>query len=380
MARELAKTHRVFYVNHPYSIKDALKGWREGDPVLRSRLPGMLLGRTQFEHLDTIPDNFVAVQPPLTLPINWLPNGWVYRILQKINNQIVFRAIRKAIRHFEVQKYLYLNCYDPFFAGVLPKDFGATLCFYHCIDDITQDPYTVRHGKRLEDEAIRQADVTLVTSTNLYRLKSGMAQRCVKYFNAANVSVFERVLHETWPRPDILQGRSGKVIGFIGNLDPLRIDVGLLKKAALAYPDCTLLLVGPVNTPEITEIGLDKLPNVVLAGSRRLDDLPPLLQHMDCVLIPFRYNTLTASIYPLKINEYLAAGKPVVSSAFSEDIRGFAPYIYLSENDDAFIAQIGEALKENAPERRAERHAVAHTNTWAARIKQLWDVVEGREG
>lgn len=379
MAKELAKTQRVFYVNHPYSWKDMLAGLRAGDPVLRKRLPELLFGRVRYESLDTIPHNFVAVQPPLTLPINWLPKGRIHRFFQKWNNRIVLRTIRRVLRDYEVHDYLFINCYDPFFAGWLPKNMRARLSIYHCIDDITQDAYTAKHGAALENEVVRNADLTLATSSNLLKIKQPYARRIEPFFNAADVSVFSRVLHETFPRPAELAGRQGPVIGFIGNLDALRIDYQLLQKTALAHPDKTLLLVGPLNSPEPQSIGLDRLPNIVFAGSRRLGDLPPLLQHMDCVLIPFRCNTLTRSIYPLKINEYLAAGKPVVSTAFSDDIRGFADYIYLAENAEHFVQRIGEALLENDPALVQRRAQVAASNTWEARIRQLWDIVESVE-
>ncbi|MCC6282239.1 MAG: glycosyltransferase [Saprospiraceae bacterium] len=372
MAKELAKTRRVFYVNHPYSLKDIIKGWRAGDPALRRRLPQLLSGRMGYELLDSIPHNFIAVQPPATLPINWLPPGPVYNFFQRLNNGIILRTIRRVLRDHEVRNYVYINCYDPFYAGYLPKKMGAQCCIYHCIDDITQNAYTDRHGTALENEACRNADLTFVTSTNLYRLKAPFARRIVTYFNAADVAVFQQVLTEKYPRPKELEGRVGKVIGFIGNLDELRIDYPLLKKIALAFPEHTLLLVGPLNSTEPQSIGLDQLPNVIFAGSRVLQALPPLLQHMDCVLIPFLHNTLTKSIYPLKINEYLAAGKPVVSTAFSDDIRTFAEHIYLAEDHAAFLEKIKEALLENDPRRVQSRAEVAHSNTWEARIRQLW--------
>jgi hypothetical protein len=86
-------------------------------------------------------------------------------------------------------------------------------------------------------------------------------------------------------------------------------------------------------------------------------------------------NTLTASIYPLKINEYLAAGKAVVSTSFSEDIRSFAPVIHLASTHDDFIHKIELALSENNPSLTQKRIEIANTNTWEARIKQLWDEV-----
>lgn len=376
MAKELAKTHRVIYVNHPYTWRDLWTGIKYGDEVLRERLQDLLHGRVRYEQLASIPKNFVAVQPPLTMPINWLPKGPIYRFFQRRNTGIILRTIKKALHDQKVGDYIFINCYDPFYAGVLPKEMGAALNIYHCIDDITQDAYTNKHGTDLENEAIRQADITLVTSTNLQKLKAPFSDRVVTYFNAAEVGIFHKVWTEKYPRPEEIRGRRGKVIGFIGNLDGLRIDYSLLKKVAEAYPQHTILLVGPINVREPTDVGLFAMPNVVLTGSRRLDELPPLLQYMDCVLIPFCCNTLTRSIYPLKINEYLAGGKPVVSTSFSEDIRGFADYIYLAEDDASFINQIKEALAEDDAILRQGRINLANTNTWTARIAQLWKLVE----
>ncbi|MFN4256741.1 MAG: glycosyltransferase [Saprospiraceae bacterium] len=376
MAKELAKTRRVFYVNHPYSLKDLLTGLKSGDKTLRQRLAHLLTGRIRYERLDTIPHNFVAVQPPLTLPINWLPPGRIYDFFQRLNNGIILRAIRKVLKDNTVSDYVFINCYDPFYAGHLPKSMGARLSIYHCIDDITQNAYTARHGTRLENEAVRHADVTLVTSTNLKKLREPFSDRIETYFNAADNSVFERVLTEKFPRPTELAGRTGKVIGFIGNLDELRIDYPLLKKIALAHPDKTLLLIGPINSPEPAQIGLDKLPNIVFAGSRRLDELPPLLQHIDVALIPFLKNTLTRSIYPLKINEYLAAGKPVVATSFSDDIRTFGEVIYLADDHADFINAIDVALSENDPQLGERRVEISRSNSWPQRIIQLDRIIE----
>jgi glycosyltransferase involved in cell wall biosynthesis len=379
MARELARSRRVLYINHPYSLKDCITGLRQGDRALRRRLPGLWFGKNQYEQLESIPNNFVAVQPPVTLPINWLPAGRLYNFFQQLNNRIMLRSVRKALVDNNVRNYLFINCYDPFYLGFLPPSMGAETCIYHCIDDISQNPYTAKHGLDLENEACRQADLTFVTSSNLKRLKEPFARRIVTYFNAADVSVFHKVWQEKYPRPALLQNRRGQVIGFVGNLDDLRIDYPLLKKIALAYPDKTLLLVGPLNSREPADIGLDKLPNVVFAGSRALQDLPPLLQYMDCVLIPFLCNTLTESIYPLKINEYLAAGKAVVSTGFSADIRSFAALIHLASEHEEFVAKIALALAENDPDLVQKRIALANTNTWEARIQQLWAVVADKQ-
>ncbi len=376
MAQELAKTNPVIYVNHPYSLKDILSGIKTGDKVLKQRLWSLLTFQNRYETVNTIPNNFIAVQPPATLPINWLPDGVTYRFLQGINNAIVANSIQKALKKQQTTEFVYINCFDPFFLGCLPKRMNAKMSIYHCIDDISQNAYTARHGERLENEAIAQSDLTFVTSTNLYTLKKPFTQKIVTYFNAADVNNFKKVLTEKYPVPEELKGRTGKVIGFVGNLDELRIDFPLLKKIALEHSDKTLLLVGPLNSTEPAAIGLDKLPNVVWAGSRRLQELPPLLQYMDVVLIPFLKNTLTKSIYPLKINEYLAAGKPVIATSFSDDIRTFAHCAYIANNTDDFVQYIDQAIAENSPEKINQRTATAATNTWEARIQDLHKLIE----
>lgn len=371
MAKEFARERPVYYINHPYSWKDVVKGLLQGDAMLRRRLPAVLFGALREERLEKIPERFIAFQPPATWPINWMPKGWWYDRMQAWNNRIVLRFIRKVIRRYQLRDFVYINCYDPFFAGVLPKDFGAYKSFYHCIDDITQDAYTAKHGFDLEKKAIQETDITLVTSSNLYALKKPFARQIETFFNAADVTVFSRVLTERFAPPAELAGRSGRVIGFIGNLDALRIDYPLLKRLADHFTEDTLLLVGPVNSPAVRELGLDRQTNVILTGSKDLEDLPPYLQYMDCVLIPFLCNTLTRSIYPLKINEYLAAGKAVVSSSFSEDIRGFSELIYLADNHEEFLRQTETALAENDPALLTRRTMLAAANTWAARIQQL---------
>ncbi len=98
-----------------------------------------------------------------------------------------------------------------------------------------------------------------------------------------------------------------------------------------------------------------------------MQDLPPYLQHVQCALILFLCSALTKSIYPLKINEYLAAGKPVVTTAFSEDIRSFGEVVELADSHETFIAAVRRAITIESPEKVSQRMAIAAQNTWEAR-------------
>jgi glycosyltransferase involved in cell wall biosynthesis len=106
-----------------------------------------------------------------------------------------------------------------------------------------------------------------------------------------------------------------------------------------------------------------------------MTELPAYLRYFDCVIIPYRKTILTKSIYPLKINEYLAAGKPVIATHFSDDIYSFRDVAYIVGSNEEFIQMIDKAINEDSPELQQKRLQVAEQNTWVVRAKQFWDIV-----
>ncbi len=374
-AKEFAKNNRVFYINHPYSVKDFLKGL-SSDKKLQKRATQLLTNQIAYEKIKEIPENFISVQPTLSLPINWLSPGNLYNSLANWNNKIVLKAVKKVLKDYDIKDFIYMNCYDPYFAGHLPKEFGQTLSIYQCIDDISQDPYSIKHGERLEQEAIAKSDFGLVTGTQLKRILQPHNPETHIAHNAVDISIFEKTLSADFERPDEIKDVTTPIIGFTGNMDYLRMDYPLIKKVAEKHSDKTVVLVGPINSDEFYELGIDKLPNVITTGRKSIYDLPKYLKFMDVTMIPFLCNTLTKSIYPLKINEYLAAGSAVISTSFSEDIKGFKEVIYLAENHDEFLNLIDKAIGENSPELQQKRFKVAQTNTWEARVEQFWQLAE----
>ncbi len=373
-AKEFAKNNRVFYVNHPYSVKDFAGNFNT--KMAKERRGHLLTNKMRYEKIEGLSENIIAVHPSLTFPINWLPEGGFYKTFSAYNNKIILKTIKKVIKDYDLKNFIYVNCFNPYFAGWLPKDFGQVVNIYQNIDDMTEEPYTAKHGARLEREVATNADIVTVTSTNLWELMAPYNKETHIVHNAADISNFERVLNEKFDKPAEIQGVDTKIIGFVGNLDHCRVDYPLLKKVAEAHSDKTVLLVGPINNTEYKEVGLDQLDNIIFAGSKDITELPRYLQHMDCAMIPFLCNKLTKSIYPLKINEYLAAGKAVISTSFSKDIRGFNDYIYLADNHEQFVQLIDKAIGENSEARIKSRNELARTNTWSARVEEFWTIVE----
>ena len=374
LAKEFAKSNRVFYIDHPFSLKDVMNG-RKTDRV-KHRMDALLRGKNIYARPPGLSPGLTVVTPRVTLPINFLPDGILYDRVSKINDRIVFDTIRKIIQDHDVTDFIYFNAFDPFFCRDFPEDIVPLIKVYQSMDDLSQVEYTARHGIRLEEDIIRKFDITLTTSRELRRLKSRFSSRVYYHPNAADFSNFTKALTEAYPRPEELMAAEGrKIIGYVGNIES-RIDYQLLEKVIDSHPEKMLVMIGPVTSEDHKAIGLIEKPNVIMIGPRNINDLPQYLRYIDCALIPFKKNTLTKSIYPLKINEYLAAGRAVVATDFSEDINGFRNVIHIARDHENFIRLIDTAIEQNSDAKVKARKAVANQNTWAARVEQFWQILE----
>ncbi|MEM6831419.1 MAG: glycosyltransferase [Bacteroidota bacterium] len=373
IAEELAKNHSVYYVNHPYTYKDLLKKVRK-DTRLKKMYWRLLFRKIVFEKNDRF--GFTSIVVPFVLPINWMPKSWIFDLLHRLNERVVKRSIKLTVRKYRLEKYIFINIFNPYYVGFLPKDFGQAVSIYQSVDNISQNSYTLKHGVRLEKQAVSKADIVFVTSTALSEKMKLLNERTHIIHNAADFTLFHAAVTKS-ARPADVQEITSRIIGYTGNIDDLRIDFQLLKEIALRNKDCTLLLVGPVNSHQFFQLGLDQIENIVSLGPKKIQELPDYLMQMDVLIIPFMCNSLTASIYPLKINEYLAVGKPVVSTRFSKDIESFEKVIEIGNSHTEIFSKIDEFLNQEPDETLVDqRIEVARNNTWASRVDQIWTHIE----
>jgi teichuronic acid biosynthesis glycosyltransferase TuaH len=372
LAKEFAKNNRVFYIDHPYSWKDYFNAavikqlrWRKG---------ALLFGKKPYSNPASFPANLTIVTPLLTLPINFLPKGFLYNTLSKINDWIVKRSIKKIVKDYGVKDYLFINFYDPFFLNTIPEDLNPVQSVYYCMDKFAEVPYFKKHGAEMEETCMRNYDLTFCTSSELTRFASGFSPRVYFLPNGADTLLFNKVVIEKLPKPTDIQYIHTPIIGFTGSID-YRTDFELLRKIALDNQDKTMVFVGPVQTDEHIRVGLNKMKNVLFVGPKQITDIPNYHQCFDCTILPFLKTKFTQSIYPLKINEYLAAGLPVIAVNFSNDIKSFNNVAYIEDTHEGFLLAIGCAIKENTPERVKERMNVASQNSWTARVAKFWEIL-----
>lgn len=374
LAKVFAREHRVFYMDNPFTVKDVLTGL--GTRQIWRRLPALLFGVNCFHRPYPELPNFVVVTPLMTWSINWLNPGRLFNLLARFNDRLIYQAIRKTIYKYDLGDYVFINSFNPLYGNQFPRRFKPRKRVYHCVDDIKNSPYVQRHGGRLEHIAAQQADVVITTSKELARLKAKEAKKVCIVPNAANVGLFQNAFRNPLSKPlDLIRVREGqKVITYIGNICH-RLDYDLLIAIADQLPDMVLLMVGPFANNSYKETGLSKRGNVIFTGKKTLEELPAYLQYSDCCIIPFLCNTLTRSIYPLKINEYLSAGKPVVTTPFSEDIQDFEEVVNIADTHAQFISEIEQAIATDHLFLQNRRVEFSAANNWENRAVHFMKII-----
>lgn len=170
--------------------------------------------------------------------------------------------------------------------------------------------------------------------------------------------------------PSDLAALPRPLVGYVGLLDDY-LDLDLFTSVADRMTDGTVVVVGRENTDVAA---LRAHPRVALLGARPYDSIPAYLSAFDCCLVPFAINRLTVGVNPIKLREYLAAGRPVVSTPMPEVLQ-YGDVVRIADGSDAFATAVLDLLKasddETAVRRRRDRVADESWDAVAARIKPL---------
>jgi teichuronic acid biosynthesis glycosyltransferase TuaH len=372
MAKELARRNRVFYIDNPFTLKDVLTGGNR--PQIRHRMPYLLTGRNAVKDLSDEGRQLFCVTPSPMFPANFLPAGWAYDTASGWNDKIFFRSMRRIIEQFQIRDFIFVNVYNPFYGRRFPSFFRPKMFIYYSVDNIGQSAYVSRHGPRLEAEVMRRADLSLTTSRELWNQARRRSSSAYYLPNAADIGLFLRRPHINIERPEEFKDLDTPIIVYTGHID-VRVDLHLVRQILRHHPNKTLVMIGPHSIDQEAYDELSAFPNMRFLGRRDISQLPAYLYHSHCAIIPFKCNELTRSIYPLKVNEYLAAGLPVVSTSFSEDIQGFANVIEIGESSVDFCYKIATAIRYDSDDSRKQRIEVASSNTWESRAQRFWEIV-----
>ncbi|MGB7924911.1 MAG: glycosyltransferase [Pyrinomonadaceae bacterium] len=235
---------------------------------------------------------------------------------------------------------------------------------YDCMDEWEGFPGMAQAVTKVEHELVRDCDLLVVTATSLkekWRSKREGPATLVR-----NGVDFEFYAERCQPNT-LLDADARPIIGYYGAIAEW-FDLELLAHVARQRPGYSFVLLGGIFNVDVSE--LESLPNVRLLGQHPYETMPLYLYHFDACLIPFKLNAITHATDPVKMYEYLSAGKAVVAVALSE-IEPFRDYLYLAGNTEEFITQLDRAVAEDDQELSARRREFARRNTWQERYRSI---------
>ncbi|MFQ5681264.1 MAG: ElyC/SanA/YdcF family protein [Candidatus Omnitrophota bacterium] len=358
----LAKNgNRVLFIENtgvrPPSIRDI--------PRLRKRF------RDYFKGIKGIREEIhnLYIFSPIVLPFPYA------RIARLINRIILLPTLNRWMK--------VLDFADPIIWTFLPTgialdiiyNINKKLLIYYCIDNFVVSSASAKKIRATERKLLKLADAVFVTSRALYDYCSQHSNKVDIFPFGVNIDNFEKARIIDTQIPAELRNIKKPIIGYVGGVHKW-IDQKLVRALAERHPEHSLVFVGPLQADVSILSGVN---NIYFLGNKKHRELPNLIKYFSLAMIPYRITEYTKNVYPTKLNEYLAMGKPVVSTALPEiEIfnQKYRDIVYVGRNSEEISGSISRALKEDNETLRRRRIEVAHDNGWQRRIEQMSNIIE----
>jgi hypothetical protein len=255
------------------------------------------------------------------------------------------------------------------FWGSLARSVPGCAVIYDCMDH--HAGFSTHTPEAAEEERLllETADA-VVTSSRWLSEHVGRVRPNTLIRNGAQVQAFSRAT----PRPGV-SAQGHKVVGYVGAIAEW-FDLPLVVAAAKAYPDWDFVLVG--NTHGCDTSPADGVPNIRFLGERPYREIPGWVAAFDVCLIPFRLTELIQATNPVKVYEYLSAGKPVVATALPE-LEPLGDLVHVAGDEAHFLQALGRAMEEADDEVLAQRRRRwAMEQDWSRRARAFEDLIQAQ--
>ncbi len=302
-----------------------------------------------------------------SLPPEW-PFFNKFRWINRRNQKKIARYVNRKCREHGFDSPL-LWTYSPTSADCVDR-IGHSALVYDCVDRHSaygglMDPAVV---DAMELELAAKADMVFATAKALHARLAEVNPRAKCIPNGAN---FERFVKAAAPQaaPEDFPAGEGPVFGFVGALQAC-IAYGFIVHAATARPDWRFVFLGR-KVAGVDLSALEALPNCFFLGLRPNEQLPAYLAQCDVCLNLFDNSDLSRDVSPLKFFEYLATGKPIVSTPQPEQVLAYAGDIHIADTPEAFLDACARALEDTSPERTTRRIELGRQCAWDSRVAEM---------
>ena len=346
-------------------------------PMLYVEVPGLKTPRASVRNLRKIIEKVrSAFQSP-----QWVaPHFWRMTLPQiPLRRFAIVRAGNRMLSRFLMRRAIQrLGFHDSIawfhvpHPGFLARQLGEKLTVFYCIDDYSKLPEVDGIAiQEMDDQLTAAADIVFACNRSLMETHSRHNPNVHLSPHGVDNEMFAL---STWPETKIPQEASDlrrPVIGWWGVIDS-RVNISILEHIATARPNWTILLIGRVA---VDAAALSCLANVALVGVKPYADLPRWAKAIDVCILPYTQSEWTERSSPLKLREYLAAGKPVVATPFPE-AQIFGSLVQIAADGPGFVSAIEEALELGTPEQAALRQKAVQLNTWDAVVDNALETLE----
>jgi len=300
-------------------------------------------------------DHGVTVVTPL-LP--WTDEQ--YGFGNHVNRQIS-RLVEPFVRPGTAATLWY---YTPMALGAEPATVRPRLTIYDAMDDLASFRAAPPELRIREARLLSEVDLVFTGGPTLYRQRRDMHPSVHCFPSGVEAAHFAP--SKASPHQELARQRR-PILGYYGVIDE-RLDLDLLAQIADLRPDWTIALIGPVA--KIDESTIPVRDNIIRFGQQAYDDLPAFLACFDVALMPFARNEATRAISPTKTLEYLAGGKPVVSTPITDVITLYGDAVEIATTGEGFVAAAESVLNRTSD---ADRQWRAHATRLVA--AHDWDCI-----
>jgi glycosyltransferase involved in cell wall biosynthesis len=368
IAKEIALNNRVLYVNSPLDMMTLYRN--KPTPETIHRLEVM---KKKASPIRKISDNLWVLDCPFSVwSINGLPDGFLFDVFNKANNKKIFKYIKKTAKELGFKKPIHFidnDIYRSFYA----KDIlDAGLTVYYRRDNVQPYAYWKKHAVRLEPQLIKKSDLIVCNSPQLAAYAKDFNEKSYDVGQGVDLSAYNP--ETLFDIPTSLKNIPQPRIGYIGDINSMRLDADLIYELAKSKPGYSFVMIGKEDQV-FKNHALHSLKNVHFTGSIAKHDVPEYMNALDVCLNPQLINEITIGNYPRKVDEYLALGKPVIATT-TNTMELFREHVYLCSNVNEYKVALEKALTENTTDKKNQRIQFARSHSWKNNVQQIYNQIE----
>ncbi|MEI7662527.1 MAG: glycosyltransferase [Bacteroidota bacterium] len=369
IAREIAVDNRVLYVNSPLDQMTIYRN--QPKPEIKHR---MEVYRKQSDPLRQITGSLWVLDFPFSIwSVNGLPDGLLFDIFNKRNNHKIFSFVKKIAEKLKFTNVIHFNDNDIYRSFYAKELLDPSLSVYYRRDNLQPYGYWKKHVGRLEPLLIQKSDLVVCNSPQYAEYSRTFNKNSFNIGQGVDLSAYDPDLR--FETPADIGAIPTPRIGYIGDINSLRLDPDLLYELAKSKPGYSFVMIGGEDKVFAAH-RLHTLKNVYFLGSIPKITVPAYMSALQICLNPQVLNEITNGNYPRKVDEYLAMGKAVIATT-TATMELFRNHAYLCTN----VAEYQEAVESallvlNDEKVIRERIQFARSHSWKNNVSSIYQHIQ----